>query len=164
MLVSSEKLRQLIAKGSSHREQNHVNWNLNAKICKEVVSYRARWLKKKGVDRRVLNEWYTTALIGESSCLGLNKLRSMSYKIRNISNICMIFSTNMSLFLQAANNTIAISKKYNSDVVLNELSATNTYVHDNKECEQVIFEHTWYMTNNRIEAIDNSQQGLSYIS
>ena len=40
------KLRQLIKKGPSYREQNNINWNVNAKICKEAVSkYKVKWAK-----------------------------------------------------------------------------------------------------------------------
>ena len=35
--------------------------------------------------------------------------------------------------------------------VLNEFSATNTYVHNKKECEQLCLEHIWYMADNRFE-------------
>ena len=57
-IIRDMKLRQLIAKGPSYREQNNVNWNWNAKICEEAVSkYEVRWSKKEGVDQRVLNEW-----------------------------------------------------------------------------------------------------------
>ena len=51
------KLRQLIKKGPSYREQNNINWNVNAKICKEAVSkYKVKWEKRERVDKRVFGE------------------------------------------------------------------------------------------------------------
>ena len=32
-IIKDSKLRQLIKKGPSYREQNNINWNVNAKIC-----------------------------------------------------------------------------------------------------------------------------------
>ena len=45
-IIKDSKLRQLIKKGPSYREQNNINWNVNAKICKEAISkYKVKWAK-----------------------------------------------------------------------------------------------------------------------
>ena len=52
---------------------------------------------------------------------------------------------------KAANNVIVICKKYYLDVVLNELSTTDTYVQDDRGSQCVILEHLQYMTNVNID-------------
>ena len=54
-IIRDAKLRALIGKGPSYREQNFVDWKKNRKICSEAVTaYKHKWSKK---DYRVLNEW-----------------------------------------------------------------------------------------------------------
>ena len=52
---------------------------------------------------------------------------------------------------KAANNVIVVCKKYYLDVVLNELSTTDTYVQDDRGSQCVILEHLQYMTNVNID-------------
>ena len=74
-IIKDSKLRQLIKKGPSYREQNNINWNVNAKICKEAVSkYKVKWVDKR-VDKRVLNEWEKTV----HSCFD-SKIQSLREK------------------------------------------------------------------------------------
>ena len=57
-IIRDAKLRALIGKGPSYREQNFVDWKKNRKICSEAVTaYKHKWSKKERVDYRVLNEW-----------------------------------------------------------------------------------------------------------
>ena len=37
-IIRDAKLRTLIAKGPSYREQNSINWRVNEEICKQTVS------------------------------------------------------------------------------------------------------------------------------
>ena len=75
-IIKDSKLRQLIQKGPSYREQNNINWNVNAKICKEAVSkYKVKWAKRERVDKRVLNEWERTV----HSCID-SKIQSLRKK------------------------------------------------------------------------------------
>ena len=49
------KLRNLISKGPTYREQNNIDWRVNLKNCKAAVSrYAKKWAKEASVDRRVL--------------------------------------------------------------------------------------------------------------
>ena len=58
-IIRDAKLRALIEKGPSFREQNPINWKINEDIiCRRAVAeYKCKWSKKEGVDMRVLNEW-----------------------------------------------------------------------------------------------------------
>ena len=57
-IIKDAKLRELVNKGPSYREQNNIDWGLNARICKEAVTkYKVKWSRRLGIDRRVLNEW-----------------------------------------------------------------------------------------------------------
>ena len=47
---------------------------------------------------------------------------------------------------KATNNVIVVCKKYYLDVVLNELSTTDTYVQDDRGSQCVILDHLQYMT------------------
>ena len=47
---------------------------------------------------------------------------------------------------KAANNVIVVCKKYYLDVVLNELSTTDTYVQDDRGSQCVILDNLQYMT------------------
>ena len=57
-IIKDAKLRELVNKGPSYREQNNIDWNLNARICKEAVTkYKVKWSRRLRIDKRVLNEW-----------------------------------------------------------------------------------------------------------
>ena len=60
-IIKNRKLRQLLLKGPSYREQNNINWEVNVKLCKEAVKkYKERWARKENVDTRVLTDWEHT--------------------------------------------------------------------------------------------------------
>ena len=57
-IVRDARLRSLIGKGPSYREQNSIDWKINERICKDAVTkYKHKWSLKEGVDTRVLKEW-----------------------------------------------------------------------------------------------------------
>ena len=57
-IIRDAKLRTLVAKGPSYRKQNCINWKVNEEICRQAVAaYKRKWLKKEGVDAKVLSEW-----------------------------------------------------------------------------------------------------------
>ena len=57
-IIGDAKLRTLISKGLSYREQNCVNWKINREICTQAAAaYKRKWAKRERVDYRVLNEW-----------------------------------------------------------------------------------------------------------
>ena len=60
-IIKDRKLRKLIQKGPSYREQNNINWNTNLKNCiKAIKEYKTKWARREKVDTRVLNEWEGT--------------------------------------------------------------------------------------------------------
>ena len=54
-IVENRKLRKILGKGPSYREQNNINWDTNQKILKKAV--KLQWAKKEKVDSRALDEW-----------------------------------------------------------------------------------------------------------
>ena len=58
-IVGNRKLRKLLSKGPSYREQNNINWDTNQKIIKKAVrAYKVQWAKKKEkADSQTLDEW-----------------------------------------------------------------------------------------------------------
>ena len=60
-IISSRKLRTVIAKGSNFREQNNIDWDLCYKLCLEGIDrYRKKWMSKEKVSLSTLNEWTCT--------------------------------------------------------------------------------------------------------
>ena len=57
-IIKDAKLRSLIEKGPSYREQNYINWSITERLCREAVAkYKRKWSRREKVDVRVLNEW-----------------------------------------------------------------------------------------------------------
>ena len=57
-IIENRKLRKLLTKGPSYREQNNINWETNQKILKKAIrDYKRQCAKKEKVDSRVLDEW-----------------------------------------------------------------------------------------------------------
>ena len=53
-IIKDAKLRELVNKGPSYREQNNIDWNLNARICKEAVTkYKVKWSRRLRIDKSV---------------------------------------------------------------------------------------------------------------
>ena len=60
-IIKDVKLRNLISKGPTYREQNNIDWRVNLKNCKAAVSrYAKKWAKEANVNRRVLRDWEFT--------------------------------------------------------------------------------------------------------
>ena len=80
-IIKDAKVRELVNKGPSYREQNNIDWGLNARICKEAVTkYKVKWSRRLEIRCMRL-------LIEESSYSSLSMLinvESMSYKLRSI--------------------------------------------------------------------------------
>ena len=57
-IIRDAKLRSLVRKGPSYREQNCIDWTVNERLCREAVAeYKRRWSTREGVDVRVFNDW-----------------------------------------------------------------------------------------------------------
>ena len=76
-IIENRKLRKLLSKGPSYREQNNINWNTNLKILrKSIREYKLQWAKKEKVDSRALDEW-------ECKVIGIVKARIDRLKQNN---------------------------------------------------------------------------------
>ena len=98
-IIKDAKLRELVNKGPSYREQNNIDWNLNARICKEAVTkYKVKWSMRL-IDKRVLNEWEKKVHedIDRRVQLLMSKHVNKRKKqfVRSILIICMIFRDNL---------------------------------------------------------------------
>ena len=99
-IIKDAKLRELVNKGPSYREQNNIDWNLNARICKEAVTkYKVKWSMMLRIDKRVLNEWEKKVheAIGRRVQLLMSKHVNKRKKqfVRSTLIICMIFRDNL---------------------------------------------------------------------
>ena len=99
-IIKDAKVRGLVNKGPSYREQNNIDWGLNAGNCeKAVTKYKVKWSRRLGIDRRVLNEWEKKihkAIDRRVQLLSmLLNLESMSYKLRSILITCMVLRDNL---------------------------------------------------------------------
>ena len=159
-IIRDAKLRHLIAKGPSYREQNVIDWTVNAKICKVAVSkYKHKWSKKESVDSRALNEWEHKVHECIDEKIRLLKMKHINKRkkhvLRTEKHLNSLQELKHDYVLvpadKAPNNVIVVCKKYYLDVVLNELNSTNTYVHENRECGQVVTEHLQFMVANGID-------------
>ena len=57
-IIRNAKLRSLVRKGPSYREQNYIDWNIYERLCKEAVDkYKHQWSAREGVDVSAINEW-----------------------------------------------------------------------------------------------------------
>ena len=158
-IIRDAKLRALIGKGPSYREQNFVDWKKNIKICSEAVTaYKHKWSKKERVDYRVLNEWEhrvnecVEKRIRLLEAKNINKRRQ--HVLRAGRHLYYLHDFQSKFVLvpadKAANNVIVVCRKYYLDVVLRELNGTSTYEHKDRDLEHIVNEHIDFMTDNSI--------------
>ena len=95
----------------------------------------------------------------------VNKRRKPALQIKKHINYLHDFQRQFVLVpaYKAANNVI-VCKKYYSDVVLNELSTTDTYVHDDRGSQCVILDHLQYMTKMNINVEHEHHPFTGYLS
>ena len=58
-MIESRKLRKLLSKGPSYREQNNINWDTKQKILRKAIrNYKLQWANKEKEDTcsRALDE------------------------------------------------------------------------------------------------------------
>ena len=167
-IIKDVKLRNLIKKGPTYREQNNIDWRVNVKNCKEAVTkYFRKWVKTMDVDARVLRDWEQTV----HECID-EKVRSLKQKhvnkrkkhvLKSILHLNSLSNLHENYVLvpadKAANNVIVVCKKYYLDVIVNELKSTSTYREVNDECENVVSRHLHYMMKNSID-VDSEHECL----
>ena len=158
-IIRDAKLRSLVMKGPSYREQNCIDWTTNERLCREAVAeYKRKWSTREGVDIRAFNEWEHKL----NECIQ-RKIASLKSKhINNRKNHVLKSKKHLrSLKLlhsgyvlvqadKAANNVIVVCKKYYLEVVTREITATTTYEPVTWDKDDIIREHLRFMRNNHI--------------
>ena len=152
-IIRDITLKDLIKKGSSYREQNHIDWKVNEKTSKEAVSrYCQKWAKAACVDKRVLRDWKEAVYsciderIKMLQQLHLNKRTKQVLKSKVHLDYLNKLHDNFVLVPadKATNNVIVVCKKYYLDIVIMELGSTSTYKKVNSDCMSVKNRHLEY--------------------
>ena len=166
-IIKDRKLRKLIQKGPSYREQNNINWDINLKICKKAVrEYKVKWAEREEVATEVLGEWEGTVLdIMERRIENIKKKHKQQHRtyrkqvlrekrhleyLENFQKRYVLVSAD-----KAKNNVIVVCKKYYLDVVLSEFHCTEgsgprTYTEHHGDIDRLVSEHIRYMHDNNI--------------
>ena len=171
-IVGNRKLRKLLSKGPSYREQNNINWDTNQKIIKKAVrAYKVQWAKKEKVDSRTLDEWECRII--ETVQARIDRLRK---KGKNQRKKYVLSDLECKQYLEdfqkrfvlvpadkASNNILVVCKKYYLDVVLKELSTNNgtspqTYAPCSDHVEHLIAEHEDFLTRQNIRIPTDMKQ------
>ena len=130
-IIKDDKLRNLISKGPTYREQNNIDWRVNLKNCKAAISrYAKKWANEASVDRRALRDKEETVykFIDEKiRCLKqrqINKRKEHVLKSRvHLDNVNKLHENVVLVPAdKPSNNVIVVCKKYYLDVVIKELS------------------------------------------
>ena len=157
-IIRDASLRSLIEKGPTYREQNYINWSINEKICSSAVAeYKHKWSLKEGIDTRALNEWENMV----NECIN-RRIRSLKGKHINRRKHHVLKSRKHLNYLQelhskyvlvpadkAVNNVIVVCKKYYLEVVLREITTTDTYEYV-EEYTSVVTEHMSFIASENI--------------
>ena len=171
-IVKDRKLRELIGKGPSYREQNNINWELNLKIFKKSVrEYKLKWAKKEKVDSRVLDEWESVVLSNIKKRIRINIRKHTNPRKKKIladskhTNYLKDFHEHYVLVPadKASNNVLIVCKKYYLDVVLRELdnsdcSDQQTYTPCSLDVDGIVREHLAFMVRHDLRVHDKMQQ------
>ena len=120
-VIRDAKLRSLIARGPSYREQNPILWKVNEEICREAVSaYKRKWSNREGVDLHVLDEWehkVKECILRQIQLLRnkhINRRKQHILKSRRYLDYLHEFQSKYVLVPadKAANNVIVVCRKY----------------------------------------------------
>ena len=161
-IIRDAKLRELIRKGPSYREQNSIDWRVNEDILTKAVSeYKCKWASKEKIDVRVLNEWEQTVVECIRRRIGLLRAKHINRRkqhvLRSRKHLQHLHELQSKYVLvpadKAANNVIVVCKKYYLEVVMKEITETSTYEHINKESMNVVNEHLSFMNSHRIKVV-----------
>ena len=157
-IIRDAKLRSIIEKGPSFREQNYIDWNINKNLYKEAVAkYKRKWSWKERVDNRALNEWECKV----NECIE-KRIRSLKSRHINRRKKHVLKSEKHLRSLQelhsmyvlvpadkASSNIIVVCKKYYLEVVLGEVNDSTTYEHVTEDYSKLVSGHLKFMAANR---------------
>ena len=159
-IIKDAKLRRLIEKGPSYREQNYINWSITERLCREAVAkYKRKWSRREKVDVRVLNEWECKV----NECVQ-KRIASLQRKhinrrktqiLKNSRHLRSLEELQSKYVLvpadKAAQNVIVVCKKYYLEVVLKEIDATATYECVMEDSGGIVDRHVRFFRNHHIE-------------
>ena len=171
-IVENRKLRKILGKGPSYREQNNINWDTNQKILKKAVrSYKLQWAKKEKVDSRALDEWECRILETIQTRIDRIRKKDKNPRRRNVlsDKHCKEYLEDFQKRFvlvpadKTSNNVLIVCKKYYLDVVLKELDTCNgagpqTYTSCSAHVENLVVEHQQFMSRQNIKIPDDMKQ------
>ena len=164
-IISSRKLRTLIAKGPNFREQNNIDWDLCYKLCLEGIDrYRKKWTSKEKVSLSTLSEWTCTVkslLKRKIQCLRIRTqytwkrhvLRDRKFKeaLDKLHENYVLVPAD-----KACNNVIVVCKHYYKQVLTKELTSSSTYSRRKERVEDLVEAHDSYMLEHNIAIPEDS--------
>ena len=151
-IIKDGKLRELIKKGPTYREQNNMDWEVNLKNCREAVSrYTKKWARDANVDRRVLREWKEMVVDSVQRRISYLRQRHINKRKKHVlknkvhlnnlehmhENFVVVSAD------KASNSVIIVCKKYYLDVVIRELRLTSTYQEVRRSCDDIVLSHIY---------------------
>ena len=158
-IIRDAKLRSIIEKGPSFREQNYIDWNINKNLYKEAVAkYKRKWSRKERVDIRALNEWECKVNECIEKRIGSLKSRHINRRKKHIlkseKHLRSLQELHSMYVLvpadKASSNIIVVCKKYYLEVVLGEVNDSTTYEHVTEDYSKLVSGHLKFMAANRI--------------
>ena len=159
-IIRDAKLRSLIKKGPSFREQNCIDWTVNERLCREAVAkYKRRWSTREGVDVRIFNEWdhkvneCITRKIASLRSKHINKRKKHILKTRKHLESLKTLHDRYVLVPadKAANNVIVVCRKYYLEIVIREITTTTTYEHVSESVTDIVTRHLQFMNKYKVK-------------
>ena len=132
-VIENAKLRELIAKGAKCRQPNRVNWKATETMFLESIDlYVKNQSKREQVQLKYLSEWkdqLNELVAGRISDLK-GHFKSPKCKVLNQPNVKNTLHKSHANYVlvsedKAANNVIAVCKKYYIDTLVKELGINN---------------------------------------
>ena len=140
-IIEDYRLRELIMKGPSYREQNNINWDLNMRLSRDaIVRFTRKWANELQVDGSVLRDWKNVVIECIRKRISLLKRKLLNKRkkqvLKNPKHINYLKNFHKHFVLvpadKAGSNVIVVCKKYYLDVILKELNSNldtpNAYV------------------------------------
>ena len=139
MVIENVKLRELVAKGPKYREPNKINWqSTETMISNSIDLYVEQWSKREQVDLKYLSEWKDQIknLVVERISSLKEKIRSPRQKILSDPDVKDTLRRLRDDFVlvpadKAANNVIAVCKRYYIETLIEELGINTTNISPN---------------------------------
>ena len=174
-ILRDRKLRKLLQKGPTYREQSNINWDINLKnYIIAVRQYKIKWAKQEKVDARVLSEWEGTVIDMVRKRIDnirrKHKRKNRSYRkqvLREKIHLDYLKEFQKHFVLvpadKAKNNVLIVCKQYYLDVVTREFCNVDsigprTYNEYNGNVEKLVEEHIDYMAANNIRVPSDMAQ------